>query len=80
MQEKERVHIQKVHIHKEEGHPNGVALLSLVIQHGFHVEEVDAESTSPFSAHWLAWALPYSVFQLSTKAFCTSSQLPLPCA
>ncbi len=58
----------------------GWALLSLVIQHGFHVEELDAESTSPFSAHWLAWALPYSVFQLSTKAFCTSSQLPLPCA
>ena len=57
MQEKERVHIHKVHIHKEEGHPNGVALLSLVIQHGFHVEEVDAESTPPFSAHWLAWAL-----------------------
>ena len=75
MQEKERVHIRK-----EEGHPNGVARLSLVIQLGPLVEEVDAESTPPFSAHWLAWALSYSVFQLSTKAFCTSSQLPLPCA
>ena len=80
MQEKERVHIHKVHIHKEEGHPNGVVLLSLVIQHGFHVEEVDAESTPPFSAHWLAWAWSYSVFQLSTKSFRTSSQLPVPCA
>lgn len=80
MQEKEPVHIRKVPARKEEGHPNGVALLSLVIQHGFRAEEVDAESTSLFGAHWLAWAFSYSVFQLSTKAFCTSSQLPLPCA